>query len=82
MAGAIDGFSVLERGIPIHAAIAAFWRDVKDHETLVVLPRDELLRRIEMALAQPPVRVAGPLEPAPVVAAGDRCASRRPSRHG
>ena len=46
-----DGLSPIERGILVHAAMAAFWRDVRDHATLVALPEDELVRRIEVAVS-------------------------------
>jgi len=45
----LDGFSALERGILVHAALAAFWRDVKDHATLIALTEEELGRRIDRA---------------------------------
>ena len=34
---AIDGLSALERGVLVHAALAAFWRVVKTHEALLAL---------------------------------------------
>jgi hypothetical protein len=46
----VDGFSALERGILVHAAVAAFWRDVRDHATLVSLPEHDLARRIDAAV--------------------------------
>jgi len=45
----LDGFSALERGILVHAALATFWRDVTDHATLIALTEDELRRRIDRA---------------------------------
>jgi len=47
----VDGLSPIERGILVHAALAAFWRDVVDHATLIALPRDDLLQRIDIAVA-------------------------------
>ncbi len=47
----VDGFSAAERGVLVHAALAAFWRDVVDHATLVALPHDDFLRRIDAAVA-------------------------------
>lgn len=46
-----DGLSAIERGILVHATMAAFWRDVRDHATLLALPEDELVLRIEAAVA-------------------------------
>jgi exodeoxyribonuclease-5 len=48
----LDGFSALERGILVHAALAAFWRDVGDHATLIALTAEELGRRIDRAATQ------------------------------
>ena len=45
----VDGFSALERGILVHAALASFWRDVRDHATLIALTEDELGQRIGRA---------------------------------
>ena len=47
----VDGYSALERGMLVHAAVAAFWRDVRDHATLASLPEDELARRLDAAMA-------------------------------
>ena len=47
----VDGLSALERGVLVHGALAAFWRNVVDHATLVALPHDALLRRIDAAVA-------------------------------
>ncbi len=38
-----------ERGVLVHAALAAFWRDVRDHATLVSLSPDALAARIAAA---------------------------------
>ena len=69
----LDGFSAMERGILVHAATAAFWRDVRAHVTLVGLFQDELVRRIDAAVALaveclPPARRN---RLPPVVAAGE-----------
>jgi len=48
----LDGLSALERGILVHAALAAFWRDVKDHATLIALTEEELARHIDQAVAE------------------------------
>ncbi len=47
----VDGLSAAERGILVHAALAAFWRDVGDHATFVALADDALQRRIDAAVA-------------------------------
>jgi probable DNA repair protein len=38
-----------ERGLLVHAALAAFWRDVRDHSTLVALTPDALALRVAAA---------------------------------
>jgi exodeoxyribonuclease-5 len=40
----------MERGSLVHAALAAFWRDVGDHATLVALAPDVLAKRIAGAV--------------------------------
>ena len=47
----VEGLSPMERGILVHAALAAFWRDVGDHASLVALPSDALAARIDAATA-------------------------------
>ena len=47
----VDGLSPIERGILVHAALAAFWRDVVDQATMIALPRDDFLQRIDAAVA-------------------------------
>ena len=46
----IDGLSAIERGTLLHAAFAAFWRDVGDRRTLAALDADALARKIEAAV--------------------------------
>jgi len=69
----VDGFSALERGILVHAAVAAFWRDVREHATLVSLPEHELARRIDAAVtaAVECISIARRSRLPPVVAAGE-----------
>ncbi|MET0682985.1 MAG: PD-(D/E)XK nuclease family protein [Casimicrobiaceae bacterium] len=47
----VDGLSPIERGILVHAALAAFWRDVVDHATMTALPHDDFLQRVDAAVA-------------------------------
>jgi probable DNA repair protein len=47
----VDGLSLIERGVLVHAALAAFWRDVADQATMIALPRDDFLQRIDAAVA-------------------------------
>src|SRR5438093_568141 len=42
----LDGLSALERGILVHAALAAFWQDVVDHATLIAMPPDVFARHV------------------------------------
>jgi probable DNA repair protein len=44
-----SGLRPVERGILVHAALAAFWRDVGDHATLVALAPEALGARIAAA---------------------------------
>ena len=69
----VDGYSALERGILVHAAVAAFWRDVRDHATLITLPEHELARRIDAAVASAIqcISAARRSRLPPVVAAGE-----------
>jgi hypothetical protein len=69
----VDGFSALERGILLHAAVAAFWHDVGDHATLVSLPEHELARRIDAAVmpATECISASRRSRLPPVVAAGE-----------
>jgi probable DNA repair protein len=43
------GLRPFERGILVHAALAAFWRDIRDHAALVALAPDALGARIAAA---------------------------------
>ena len=45
-----DGLSAAERGTVLHAMLAAFWDDVRDHATLVALAPDALQLRIDAAI--------------------------------
>ncbi len=47
----VEGLSAIERGTLVHAALAAFWRDVGDHASLVTLPPDALTAKIDAAAA-------------------------------
>ncbi len=47
----VDGLSAMERGVLVHAALAAFWRDVADHATLIALPDGDLSERVGAAVA-------------------------------
>ncbi len=72
-AGPIDGLSPLERGTLLHAAFAAFWRDVGDQRTLAALDREALAAKIEAAVAVargalPPLRWRAL---SPLIAAGE-----------
>jgi probable DNA repair protein len=69
----LDGFSAMERGTLVHAAVAAFWRDVGNHATLIGLPEDELARRIDTAVATAVECIPAPRRSRlpPVVAAGE-----------
>ena len=49
MAATGSGLRPIERGILVHAALAAFWRDVRDYATLVALAPDALNARIAAA---------------------------------
>ena len=46
----IEGLSAMERGSLVHAALAAFWRDVGDQGTLVALQPEALAARIDAAV--------------------------------
>ena len=69
----LDGFSALERGILVHAVLAAFWRNVKDHATLVALAEPELVHRIDRAVTEASTCIASARwsRLPPVVAAGE-----------
>jgi probable DNA repair protein len=45
----VEGLSAMERGNLVHAALAAFWRDVGDHASLIGLSPDALAARIDAA---------------------------------
>jgi probable DNA repair protein len=47
----VEGLSAMERGVLVHAALAAFWRGVGDHASLVALSPDALAARIDVATA-------------------------------
>jgi probable DNA repair protein len=47
----LDGLSAAERGNLVHAALAAFWREVVDHSTLVAMAPDVFSRRLDAAVA-------------------------------
>ncbi len=72
---ASEGLTPRERGILVHAALAAFWRDVRDQTTLKSLPDPALLGRVEAAVA---AALANALSPSrwrrlpPIVAIGER----------
>ncbi len=63
----------MERGILVHAAFAAFWRDIGDHATLVALAPDALATRVEAAAAAALDAIPSPRwrRLAPVVRAGE-----------
>jgi len=44
------GLTYIERGMLVHATMAAFWQHVRDHATLVSLSDDEIERRIASAV--------------------------------
>jgi probable DNA repair protein len=46
-----DGLTPQERGLLLHAALAALWEDIGDHATLVGLDSDQLGGRITKAVA-------------------------------
>jgi ATP-dependent helicase/nuclease subunit B len=48
----IDGLSALERGIIVHAALAAFWREVKTRAALVALAPPALHAAITQAIRE------------------------------
>ena len=47
----VHGLSAMERGSIMHAALAAFWSDVRDQATLVALDNNALAARIDAAAA-------------------------------
>jgi probable DNA repair protein len=53
----VEGLSAMERGILVHAALAAFWRDVGDHAAFVALSSDVLAARIDAAAAAASVTI-------------------------
>ena len=61
----LDGLSGMERGILVHAALAAFWRDVADHATLHRCPVTSSCSASMPRLRLRRGRSAGALEPAP-----------------
>src|SRR5204863_8941747 len=46
-----DGLSPMERGSVLHAMLAAFWDDVRDHATLMSLDAAALEQRIDAAIS-------------------------------
>ena len=50
----VDGLSAVERGNLVHAALAAFWRDVADHATLIAMPPRCLLHGASTPRSRPP----------------------------
>ncbi len=46
----IDGLSAIERGTLLHAAFAAFWRDIGDQRTLAALDPGALAGKVEAAV--------------------------------
>ncbi len=69
----IDGLSPIERGMLLHATLAAFWRDVADQQTLAALGADALAVRIHsaVALALQTLPTARLRALSPLVAAGE-----------
>lgn len=49
---ATPGLSPQERGVLLHRTLAEFWRDVRDHATLVTLDDTALRARIDRAVAK------------------------------
>jgi len=49
---AVEGLSPLERGLLVHALMAAFWRDLRTHDALEGLDAASLAARIDAAAAQ------------------------------
>jgi probable DNA repair protein len=47
---AITGLTASERGILVHAALAAFWREVRDHHALARLDETQLTGQLESAI--------------------------------
>ncbi len=47
---AITGLTASERGILVHAALAAFWREVGDHQALTQLDETRLAMQLERAI--------------------------------
>jgi probable DNA repair protein len=47
---ATEGLNYMERGHLVHAAMAAFWRDVGSHASLVALGSEALWRRVDEAV--------------------------------
>jgi len=47
----IEGLSAMERGSLVHAALAAFWRDLGHQAALVALPPEALAARVDAAVA-------------------------------
>jgi ATP-dependent helicase/nuclease subunit B len=54
---ASEGLTPMERGILLHAALAAFWDSVRDHATLCALSGSELDSRIADAAAHARTRI-------------------------
>ncbi len=46
----LAGLSAMERGVVLHATMAAFWERVRDHATLDTLAADEMASQIEAAV--------------------------------
>jgi exodeoxyribonuclease-5 len=47
----VDGLSPQERGVLVHAAMAAFWDSVKRHDVLLAMSRETFERTVEQAAA-------------------------------
>jgi ATP-dependent helicase/nuclease subunit B len=69
----VKGPSPIERGILVHAALTAFWHEVRDHATLAALDADVLARHVDAAAraAIAAIRTARWRCIAPVVEAGE-----------
>jgi ATP-dependent helicase/nuclease subunit B len=69
----IDGLSAIERGTLLHAAFAAFWRDVGDQRILAALDSDALAGKIAAAVvaARDALPAARWRALSPLVAAGE-----------
>ena len=70
-----DGLSPIERGRLVHGALAAFWREVRDHATLAAFAPDALAAHIaaavKRAMASGEIPAARWRKLPPVLAAGE-----------